>query len=175
MFEIHWDRNGVLNATGETIVWQASNKLFGSHWTLAVTIKTAAKKQARFANPSAPIIVAVTAYGIFLYCKGRSPPQASSPADAPQQVNRKFSTFLRISLPAPPPGTVESDDWGIQHARQSFQVLFNVDSKLVFYPYSRAQKKDSKPTSTLQTSAGAMTMKYSFIEYCDKVWFSSNV
>ena len=83
VFDIHWSRNGPLNATGETRIWYASNKLFGSHWTLAVPIKSAVKKQARCLDPSAPKAT-VTSYGISFHCKGRSSPQASSLADAPQ-------------------------------------------------------------------------------------------
>ena len=44
IFELLWSTAGILQATGEMRIWCADNLLYGSHWTLAVPIRSILKK-----------------------------------------------------------------------------------------------------------------------------------
>ena len=170
VFDGLWTTSGILQATGETRIWCAANRLYGSHWKLAVPILSTVKK-ARFAAATGPKTT-MTTHGIFVIQKGvgsRTPVDLSA---APKAIKRSFTTFLKITLPSPPSGCVDTDGFGMVAARQALQLLFRHDTKLVLYPFPKELKPQTKVQTAIQGNSGRLTSKVVLSHYCEKVWLS---
>ena len=99
---------------------------------------------------------------------------AFDPSEVPKRIKRNHTTYLKITLPAPPSGCKDTDALGMTHARQAVVPLFRHDPKLVCYVYPKELKSNSKPPPVLQLSSGSLTTRYVLGHYCEKVWFSGD-
>jgi len=96
VFDFLWTTSGILQATSETRIWCAANRLYGSHWTLVVPVRLTLKKT-RFASTGPKTIM--TSHGIFVIQKGVGSRIPVALSDAPKNIKRAYTTFSQDNTP----------------------------------------------------------------------------
>jgi len=90
-------------------------------------------------------------------------------SEAPKRTKRDHTTYLKITLPSPPPGCADVDGFGMMSARQALQRLLRHDMKLVCYPYPKELRANAETPAVLQVNACGLTSKYVLQYFCESL------